>query len=82
VVLALAITTGAGKALVQPHPTATESSNDDYVDGSVSWKATNYRLDNGSGIIFDGSGRRIQIYLGENADLVDLAADSAAATKR
>jgi hypothetical protein len=37
------------------------------------WKATSYRLDNGLGIIFDGSGRRIQIYLGNNADL---AADS------
>ena len=33
-------------------------------------------MDNGLGIIFDGSGRRIQIYLGNNADLADLAADS------
>jgi hypothetical protein len=35
----------------------------------VLWKATGYRMDDGWGINLEGSGTRIQIYLGTSADL-------------
>ena len=74
VLVAALIGTSVALGVLQPHHTPQSSNS--YAGGSLSWKATNYRLDNGLGIIFDGSGRRIQIYLGENADLADLAVDS------
>jgi hypothetical protein len=38
-------------------------------NGTVLWKATGYRMDDGWGINLAGSGRRIQIYPGTSADL-------------
>lgn len=38
-------------------------------NGTVLWKATGYRMDDGWGINLAGSGRRIQIYPGTRADL-------------
>lgn len=75
-IVVVTVLVGSSVALGVLAPHRTPKSSDSYVDGSVLWKATSYRLDNGLGIIFDGSGRRIQIYLGENADLADLAVDS------
>jgi hypothetical protein len=76
IVVMVTVLLGSGVALGELLPHRTPQRSNSYADGSVLWKATSYRLDNGSGIIFDGSGRRIQIYLGENADLADLAVDS------
>jgi hypothetical protein len=38
-------------------------------DGSVAWKATGFRLDNGYGINLEGFGTPVQIYPGSSADL-------------
>jgi len=57
-----------GLILAPPRHVATQDQAP-AANGTVLWKATGYRMDDGWGINLAGSGRRVQIFPGTSADL-------------